>query len=161
MSDTPFSDKAKAQPEIEEVEERELSPEEQMELEQQEFFDRLKETYGEGAPSSEQLDAWKEQAGRVRWIELGPEEIYFFRGFRTAEYKGWIDGLRQLAEKDPEKADELLKQKVVARCTMFPKIDEAEVGKLFAGTLDTLYQQIRLASNFIPYEAAVSMVREW
>lgn len=168
MSSSPFSDaaaqkvaqEASEQTEQEQPEEQ-LTEEQQQALSEKEFFDRLKDTYGDGAPTREQLDTWKSQSGRVRWIELGPDEIYFFRGFKSAEYKGWIESLRKTAETDPQKADEVLRQRIVARCVLFPKIDESEMGSMLAGTTETLFEQIRLASNFIPYEQAMQLVREW
>jgi hypothetical protein len=135
--------------------------EQRIEQEKQAFFADLKERYGENAPTERTLDIWKARAGRVRWIAFGPEEIYFFRPFKTAEYKGWMAGLLDLARKDPHAADELLKQKVVAACTLFPQLPEEDMGARYAGTVDTLYEQIKFATNFIPFERAVMMVQEW
>lgn len=126
-----------------------------------EFFEDLKVRFGTSAPDQTKLDEWKSKSGRVRWIELGPDEVYFFRAFRAAEYRGWIQTLQDVAQKDPQKADELLKERVVCRCVLYPQINQEDTGALFAGTIDTLFQQIQIASNFIPLETAMMMVREW
>ena len=139
----------------------ELTEEQRHEQEKAEFFAELKERYGDAAPTEATLDMWKARAGRVRWIALGPEEIYFFRPFKSAEYKGWMSALLDLARKDAHAADELLKQKVVASCVLFPAIPEEDMGAMYAGTVDTLFDQIKFAANFIPFERAVMMVQEW
>ena len=163
----PFSqaaEKAKAAElaQVEEVEEQEVvDPKEEAEKEKKAFLAGLKERFGDSAPDEKQLNRWKNEAGRIRWIELNSDEIYFFRPFRANEYRAWYKGLEQLGQTDPNKADELLKEKIVCTCVLFPKIDPETTAAQFAGTIDTLYAQIRLASNFIPFEQALMMVREW
>jgi hypothetical protein len=131
------------------------------EKEKELFFAQLKTKFGPQAPTAELLSQWKSQCGRVRWIELNPEEIYFFRPYKSAEYKGWLQSLQSVAETNAAQADELLKERIVCSCVLFPKIKQEETGAYFAGTIDTLFSQIQLASNFIPLEQAMIMVREW
>ena len=127
----------------------------------EQFFDRLHDQFGDSAPTPEILDNWRDQFERVRWMEFGPSEIYFFRGCRANEYNSWIKSLAGVAAKDPEQADKILKERVVTSCVIFPKIDPESTGGALAGTIDTLFTQIQLASNFIPLEMANTMVREW
>lgn len=159
MSETPFADAA-AKTAVAEESEEERAAREEAEAKSA-FFDSLKERFGENAPTEQTLDQWKAEAGRVRWFEFGTDEIYFFRPFRSAEYNGWIQSLEQLAGKDPEKADRILKERIVCACVLFPKLDPENTAALFAGTIDSLFAQIRFASNFIPLEMANTMVREW
>lgn len=134
---------------------------EELQKNKEAFFADLQTRFGPSAPTEKILDTWKSQTGRIRWLELGPDEIYFFRGCRTAEYKGWLQSLAELIRKDPNQAEEILKERVVCACVLFPKIDPENTGAMYGGTMDTLYFQIRLASNFIPPEQAMMMVREW
>lgn len=164
MSDTPFADAAaKSAEAVEEQVDETAAEREAREQEEAKaaFFAQLSDRFGDEAPSEAQLDEWKEAFGRIRWMELGSDEIYFFRPFKTNEYNGWIQSLQQLAEKDPEQADRRLRERIVTACVVFPKIDPETTGAQFAGTIETLFAQIRLSSNFIPLELASTMVREW
>lgn len=144
-----------------EKQEPELTEEQKEQHEKQEFFAALKRQFGDKAPTEEDLERWKAQCGRVRWLEFGPSEIYFFRPFKANEYKGWMQTLQSVAEKDPDQAEDLLRQRIVSKCVLFPKIVDEDMGSMYAGTVDTLYEMIRMASNFIPMQLASNLVREW
>lgn len=155
-SATPFADAA------EEVKVDTEETEEQKEARlKAEHFANWKERFKDAAPTEEQMNDWKAQAGRVRWLDIGETELYVFRPFRTAEYRGLVESLAELAQSNAERADERLRDQVIQRCILFPKLQAEEMGTLYGGTLETLYFQIRLASNFIPPDQATMMVREW
>lgn len=122
------------------------------------WYTELKEKFGPGAPDDAMVEAWKKQCGRVRVVAFGPDEVYFFRALRSAEYKGAINQV--LTIKDTQQQNELLKEKMVAMAVLWPKLDQTEMGALFAGTKDSLHLMIMQASNFITPDEAEVMVRE-
>lgn len=149
-------------PEPEAPQEEKVDPAEEQRKAEDQFFADLKKRFGPEAPDRDKLNAWKSQAGRIRWIEFSEDEIYFFRPFKAAEYKGWIEQLTVGAEgKSRQQVEEALKNRVVAACVLYPKIDQEVIGSYYAGTFDTLYEMIQLASNFIPMDQAVMLTREW
>lgn len=163
-SPSPFSDQAAMQqpPQQQEAEEESAPQSQKSEAElRKDMLDNLKEIYGDKAPTEEAVNAWKSQCGRLRVMWFGDEEVYFFRPFRVAEYRGWLESLRSVAEKDPQEADKQLLEKVITNCVLFPKLKQEDLGSLYGGTLDSLYAQIRMASNFYPMEHAVMLVQEW
>ena len=122
------------------------------------WFKDLKDKFGPGAPDEMIVEAWKKQSGRVRVVAFGPDEVYFYRPLRSAEYKGIVNQVLQI--KDTMQQNELLKEKMVATAILWPKLDASEMGALFAGTKDSLHLMIMQASNFITPDEAEVMVRE-
>jgi hypothetical protein len=122
------------------------------------WFADLKAKFGPSAPDEATVEAWKKQCGRVRVVSFGPDELYFFRALRSAEYKGMISQV--ITIKDVQQQNELLKEKMVAMSVLWPKLDQTEMGALFAGTKDSLHLMIMQASNFITPDEAEVMVRE-
>jgi hypothetical protein len=122
------------------------------------WFKELKEKFGAAAPDEAMVEAWKKQCGRTRVVAFGPDEVYFFRPARSNEYRGIVQQV--LGVKDVSQQNELLKEKLVAACVLWPKLDQTEMGALFAGTKDSLHLMIMQASNFITPEEAEVMVRE-
>lgn len=125
---------------------------------EEEFYAHLATTFGASAPTKQWVEQTKKQCGRVRMIAFGPDDIYFYRGLRGAEYKGMVQ--QALASKSPEQQMEILKDRVLAAAVLWPKLDPTEFGSLYAGTKDALFELIREASNFITPESAAVLVRE-
>lgn len=139
----------------------EISEEQRRAKAKADFVAHLKKTYGDSAPTEAILDKWRVETGRLRWVELAPNEIYFYRGCRALEYREMINSLDDVRNKDPYKFEELLREKLVTKCVLFPKIKGEEVGTLFAGTINTLYDRIMSASNFIDQNTIDSVTFEW
>lgn len=122
------------------------------------WFQELRKNFGPTAPDEAIVEAWKKQAGRVRVVPFGVDEVYFFRPLRSAEYKSIVQQV--MAVKDVSQQNELLKEKMVATAVLWPKMDPTTMGALFAGTKDSLHLMIMQASNFITPDEAEVMVRE-
>ena len=121
------------------------------------LYDGLKEQFGERAPNEQQVEAWKAQSGRVRFLYLNDDEVYFFRPIKRAEYKGIVESLQQAGGQDN---DGFMRERLVSLCVLWPKMDPAQMADSFAGTIETLYSAIMEASNFINPEQLFTIVRE-
>lgn len=144
----------------EETQETAAVPVQTPEEKKREFVAALRERFPD-APTYEKLDEWKRGIGRVRFFPFSDDEIYFFRPFRNAEFKGWVQSLQQTAQSNPAVAEELLKERILSACILWPPRAPEDISTMFAGTIDTLVDQIREASNFIAPQEAAMMVGEW
>lgn len=120
------------------------------------LYELVKEKFGESAPDAEQVAKWKEQCGRVRFVPLNDDEVYFIRPIKRAEYKGLVEATMS-AKTDPEA---FMRERVVARCILWPKLDPEQFADTLAGTVETLYQSVMDLSNFVTQDQLATMVRD-
>ena len=114
-----------------------------------EFFEQL-----ETKPTQEQIDHWKSEVGEVYFAKISDSEHFVFRAIKRKE---WRDLLRRLEQvKDPLKQDEA----IVMKGVLHPKLDTFNVNILSAGTINTMKELIMQASNFLPPEYALQLVRK-
>jgi hypothetical protein len=124
------------------------------------FFKFLSETFDD-APTEETVKQWKAQSGRVKTVSFGDDEVYFFRPLKAAEYKGLIQQITsQGGATTTEQQNDLLKERVVVAGVLWPRVNQAEMGGLHAGTTDSLYTMIMQASNFLTPEEAAVLVQD-
>ena len=110
-----------------------------------------------GAPTSAQVDAWKEQHRYVFVSGFSEEELYIWRPLRRTEWKK----LQELVTE--QKLDQYkFEEKVVEKCLLWPSL--TDLGALLldgkAGTISTLNEQILHQSNFLPPALAMNLVQK-
>ena len=123
----------------------------------EQLYEELQKTFGSGAPTEDQVNAWKAQCGRVRFVWLSDTEVYFIRPIKRAEYKGIVEAVGPTSGADP---DGFMRERIVSQCVLWPKMDPSQMADSFAGTIETLYAAIMEASNFLNQEALFTVVRE-
>ena len=99
------------------------------------------------------IEEFKQRAGDIYFMDLGETEKYIFRPIRRQEWRTLLQTIEKL---DPKKQDEA----IVARGVLFPQLMGTKMGTLPAGSVDTLKEMILRASNFMPPEHAVQLVRK-
>ena len=105
-------------------------------------------------PSEAQIQSFKERTGdEVYFISLSEKENFLFRPIRRQE---WRTLMSTIAKLDDFKKSEA----IVAKGTLHPVLSNVNIGALSAGTVDTLKEVILRASNFMPPDMAVSLVRK-
>jgi hypothetical protein len=114
-----------------------------------EFFEQLADK-----PSQEQIDGWKEQVGDVYFAQISESEHFVFRAIKRKEWRDLIKRLEQV--KDPMKQDEA----IVMKAVLYPQLNNLKVNALSAGTINTMKELVMQASNFLPPEYALQLVRK-
>ena len=105
-------------------------------------------------PTDAQITSFKERTGdEVYFISLSEKENFLFRPIRRQE---WRTLMATIAKLDDFKKSEA----IVAKGTLHPVLSNVNIGALSAGTVDTLKEVILRASNFMPPDMAVSLVRK-
>lgn len=127
--------------------------------EQQEdkMYAYLLETFGDQAPTADTVAGWKNTYRRVRLLPLSDEEVYFIRPIKRNEYKALLNTAQTSGGEDQET---FLREAIVAKCVLWPKMDTAQFADGFAGTIDSIYTIVMDASNFVSQEALFTVVRE-
>lgn len=112
-------------------------------------------------PTQEMMDRWRANYGSVYMIALSDDEIFIFRPIKRQEYKQLMAMLGEIAGKNPNvNPDDMLEEKLCEKCVLWPALG-AEFGSFSkAGNIPTLAGVIREASNFIPNQLAVRLVRK-
>lgn len=102
-------------------------------------------------PTPQQIAAWKQQYGDVYLFGFRAEEIYVWRPLLRLEY-------RQLRS-NSSITEDLLKEEIVRRCVLWPRLAPEFMSVCKAGTIDTLFEVIMHGSNFVDPILAVELVR--
>ncbi|NIQ83063.1 MAG: hypothetical protein GTN93_34320 [Anaerolineae bacterium] len=115
----------------------------------------IKEGEKQGLPK-EQIDAWKEQYGRIGAFPIG-EDIYFIRPLSRHE---WRELNKQQAERNSDGADPLseldLEEKITLMATLHPRFDESRFRHAsMAGIATTVAQAVHNMSGFMPGVQAI------
>ena len=104
-------------------------------------------------PTSETIDAWKNQHGEVYILPLDVSEMYVWRPLRHLEYKNML-------KSDMAKDDETFREAVVLRALLWPKLSPEQVASTRAGLMDTLFQVVMQGSYFLPSDLALQLVQK-
>lgn len=108
-----------------------------------------------GAPSQQQIDAWKNQHGDVFVSGFSEEEIYVWRPLNRLEYKQ----LQQtLADPQSGWTELSYEEAVCDKCVLWPKAEPQYWTLTKGGTASTVSGQIFAQSNFLPPAAASMLV---
>ena len=129
------------------------------ETQEEQFYGTLKEQFGDSAPSKSDVDLWKAQSGRVRLVPFADNEVYFIRPIKRSEYRGLIQTLGSVSGENTQNED-LLREHVVTKCTLWPSLKTEQFAGMPAGTLESLYDAIMDASNFMSQQMLMTLVRE-
>lgn len=105
-----------------------------------------------GAPTKEQIEAWKQEHGEVFCSALSGEEIFIFRPLKRREYLE----LQLLAQQQqtPIDGEELL----VKKCLLWGSDLAVRSLDNKAGSLTTLQEQVLQNSNFVAPAVASALV---
>ena len=110
-----------------------------------------------GAPSSEQIDAWKEEHGEVFCSGFSETEMFIWRPLRRQEFRTLQEQLAAGAVDQFQYED-----RIVETCIIWPDLGPhgaVGLGKK-AGTITTLADQIMQNSNFLPPQLAATLIRK-
>ena len=107
-----------------------------------------------GAPSQEQIDAWKRDFGSIYMFPFDTREIYVWRPIRRREWE-----MLQTNEKLVQQENKFQEQ-IVMRTVLWPKIGPVELNMSRAGLVQTLFSVIMQGSYFLHPDFAVTLVQE-
>lgn len=113
----------------------------------------------EDSPSRAEIEAWKEEHIAVFAMPLGSEEdIFVFRSVTRAEWMNLRLTLSQRAQNGENVDEEDLMRGIVDSCVLWATGPVIQATEIKAGTIETMYEVIRIHSNFLNPAAAASMV---
>jgi len=148
-----------------EVEAAKEAPEQPRELTQEESIEQqvlhmLRNT--KGAPNEAGIAKLKQQYGEkgVYVVALGEGDVYVFTHLRRGQWKMIQEyvGKASQTEAFGGKADDMLKEKVLTRCVLFPKVDDERfLHNSRAGVIDTLFELIMLNSYFLTPQQSLAL----
>ncbi len=105
-----------------------------------------------GAPSQQQIDAWKAQFGTVYVLPFSQKEAYVWRYLTRAEWMGLMSN-KELASNEV-----MLQEQIVNRALLWPKFGPLELAGTRAGLISTLFGVVMQGSYFLPPEVAIALV---
>ena len=106
----------------------------------------------ENKPSDAEMAQWKTRFGDIYLVSLGPKENFIIRPLKRLEWQQLFAAISKFPEHKKANA-------IVMKATVWPKLTESAVSVLTAGSVDTLQSLIFEASNFLPPERAIQLVR--
>lgn len=107
----------------------------------------------EERPSDEEIENFKRIHGECYLASFSEKENFLFRPLKRQE---WRQLMAQTAKLDEYKKSEA----IVMRGTVFPQLNNINIGGLAAGTVDSLRDLILEASNFMTPDRSVQLVRK-
>lgn len=110
-----------------------------------------------GAPTEDNITAWKSMHGKVYSICFSPDDIYIWRPIKRREYQQMMAAIQAAKAQNSE---EMLKEQIVTRTVLWPQMDLIRMNTCPAGLVDTLFGVIMLGSYFISADSAMSLVQE-
>lgn len=138
--------------------EEEVSPEERL---REQIMGALKSL--KNAPSEAQIMAWKKEFGdnAINVIALNETDVYVFTYIRRAQWQKINETVQTVVKSDSSKnGEELLKEKVVQYCVLWPKLSLEFMYNSRAGTADTLFNVIMAHSNFLQLSQAMMLTTQ-
>jgi len=145
---------AKLKAESEKIEEAEK---EEKASQQKTLLDLILEECSDLTP--QQINSWKDQFGAIYASRFDKGEIFIYRFLAYPEYKQ----IRQNIEKStlpPAQLQELFDEMIVEKCVLYPSITPDFKMLVKAGTIGTLAEQIRIASNFLPDAVVYELINK-
>lgn len=140
----------------EEVMEKEVQ---EQEVEKQRTILDLIIEESDGVLTEEMVESWKENyLNKVYAIRFEKDDAYIFRYVSRIEWKQIISKLN--AMKSQMRTEEYLNEMLFDKCVLYPKITSDFKAAIGAGTIDTVAEQIKIQSNYIPTDIAVGMVQK-
>ncbi len=107
-----------------------------------------------GAPSQEQIDAWKQEFGPIYTFPFDTKEVYIWRPMRRREWQ-------QLQSNEALVKDEAkFQEHVVVRSVLWPAFGPVELNMSRAGLVQTLFSVIMQGSYFLHPDFAITLVEE-
>jgi len=128
-----------------------LSKIQQKQKEQDHIIQTFKQL--EQKPSDEDIEEMKLRVGEVFLVSLSEKENFLFRALKRLEWRTLMNKINKLD--DFKKAEA-----IVMKGVMWPQLNQQNINVLSAGTIDTLRELILQASNFMPPEYAMTLVRK-
>ena len=107
-----------------------------------------------GAPSQEQIEAWKQEWGSVYTFPFDSKEIYIWRPMRRREWQ-MLQSNEALIKEEAK-----FQEQVVMRSVLWPKIGPVELNLSRAGMIQTLFSVIMQGSYFLHPDFAITLVEE-
>jgi hypothetical protein len=107
-----------------------------------------------GAPSEEQIQAWKNEFGKIYTFPFDTTEIYIWRPVFYREWQMFK------SEEALVKEEAKFQEQVVARVVLWPKIGPVELNISRAGLVPTLFNVIMQGSYFLHPDFAITLVEE-
>jgi hypothetical protein len=107
-----------------------------------------------GAPSQEQIDAWKQQFGKIYVLPLSMTEAYVWRYITRAEWMSLMSNQELVSN------ETMLQTQIVQRALLWPKFGPVELQSSRAGLIPTLFGVIMQGSYFLAPEVAIAMCEE-
>jgi len=111
-----------------------------------------------GWPTLEQTNSWKAKYGKIFYIALETDEIYFYRrllNYEEAEIR------RSITSQDEDLRGVEYNEAIIRRCVLFPDLtDSLKIKDLPAGVVPTLINAIMSSSHYIDVSAAMRLVRK-
>lgn len=104
-------------------------------------------------PSEAEVETLKAKCGEIYFISLGEKENFLFRPLKRLEWRTLMTQIQKLD--DFKKAEAIVTKGIV-----WPQLNQQNINVLTAGAIDTLRELILQASNFMPAEYAMTLVRK-
>lgn len=105
-----------------------------------------------GAPSTDQIESWKQEHGEIFCSALSSTELFIFRPLKRREYLELQLFAQQ--QQTPVDGEELL----VKKCLLWGSNTAVKSLDQKAGSLSTLQEQILQNSNFVAPAVAAALV---
>jgi hypothetical protein len=135
----------------------------QEEMIREQIMELLKRT--PGAPNEAQIAQLKKAYGEngVHVVALGDGDVYIFTHLRRGQWKKIQEIVAKAAQTEAfgGKADDMLKEKVIQHCILFPQGardgDPTFLTNSRAGVIDTLFELVMLHSYFLTPQQAMQL----
>ena len=103
------------------------------------------------APSQAQIKAWKNEVGEdgVNLIVFDEKNVFIYTYLKTGQFRKLQEKAQELAAKGDKNAEDMLKEKTVQYCTLWPKLTTEFFYTARAGILESLYNAIWTESYFL------------
>ena len=116
-----------------------------------------------GAPNAATIESWKAKLGKnaVHVMALGEGDVYIYTHLKRGQWKKIQELMTKAQQTQATDVEEMLKEKVVTYCTLWPKPLPVEFFyNSRAGVVDSLYQVILLNSYFLSPQQAMILTTQ-
>lgn len=123
-----------------------------LQMEQDEVIQAFKQL--ETKPSEDEIENMKSMTGGdVYLVSFSEKENFIFRPLKRLEWRTLMDRIEKLP---PLKKSE----SIVMKGVLWPKLNQQNINVLTAGAVETMKELVLQASNFMPPEVAMGLVRK-